>query len=239
MRKNILQTRQPICYSLNYTDPRKNLNFTDGSIMARKEEAYEYLKNCIITNKMKSGQPLSEPEISKKLQMSRTPVREAIRELEKDGLVVSYPARGAHVAVLSVEDVEEICDLRVLLEVWCLERGMHNISDERLDELCDMFEAAEKDGRWEEFHKADRALHGTIVGASGNGRVIEIVAQLNGQIDRIRHNSAADPNRSKYSYREHMAILDAIKQRNLIRARERLMTHLYAVAESAKSHFLR
>ena len=218
MRKNILQTRQPICYSLNYTDPRKNLNFTDGSIMARKEEAYEYLKNCIITNKMKSGQPLSEPEISKKLQMSRTPVREAIRELEKDGLVVSYPARGAHVAVLSVEDVEEICDLRVLLEVWCLERGMHNISDERLDELCDMFEAAEKDG---------------------NGRVIEIVAQLNGQIDRIRHNSAADPNRSKYSYREHMAILDAIKQRNLIRARERLMTHLYAVAESAKSHFLR
>ena len=108
--------------------------------MDKKSQAYEYLKHAIIVDEIPPGSPLVELELSESLQMSRTPIREAMRQLETEGLVTTYPARGSFVTVLTPDDVQEIYELRLALELWALERSIARITDEELDALQAAFE---------------------------------------------------------------------------------------------------
>ena len=80
--------------------------------MSRREQAYEYIKKEIVTGKLKGGTPILELELSESLKMSRTPIREALKELEAEGAVVSYASRGTFVTELTPYDVEDIFNLR-------------------------------------------------------------------------------------------------------------------------------
>lgn len=201
--------------------------------MGRKEEAFTYLKNAILSNKLPPETPVREMDIAKELQMSRTPVREAMRELEADGLIISYPARGTIVAPITPYDVEEIYELRVLHELWALERGFFRITDEELDSLQHAFDEAYRDQSWEKNHDADRRLHRLIVEKSGSKRLVAFVNTLNMQIERIRVSSAKDVSRQALSYKEHSEIIAHIKKKDLPRCKEALHSHLRAVANSA------
>ena len=198
--------------------------------MGRKEEAYVYLKEAIISNQLKPDQPLAELAISEQLHMSRTPIREAMRELEAEGLIVSYPARGSFVASLTPYDVDEIYALRVLLETWALERSIFRIPESVLDELEELFRTADS---WEARHLADRRLHGTISEYAGSKRLLDFIQVLNSQVERVRRISATDHNRSLASHKEHLEILAQLRERDLPRCREALTRHLRGVADSA------
>ena len=130
--------------------------------MSRSEEAYQYLKEAIMTNQLLPEQPIAELTVASELNMSRSPIREALRKLEVEGLIVTYPSRGSFVASLSSSEVEEISSLRVLLECWALERSINRIPDELLDELEADFRSTAEDEGWEGRHLADRKLHGAI-----------------------------------------------------------------------------
>ncbi len=201
--------------------------------MARKEEAYNYLKEAIITNQLRPGEPISELSLSGQLNMRRSPIREALRMLEQEGLVVNYPVRGSFVAAMTPYDVEDVFQLRIMLELWALERSMTRFTPEDMDELERMFQDSEEEGSWEKRHEADRRFHAMIVEKAGSPRLLHFVKMLNLQSERIRRISAKNSMRMKRSYEEHMEILQHIRNQNLEAAKETLKKHLQAVANAA------
>ena len=201
--------------------------------MDKKSQAYEYLKHAIIVDEIPPGSPLVELELSESLQMSRTPIREAMRQLETEGLVTTYPARGSFVTVLTPDDVQEIYELRLALELWALERSIARITDEELDALQAAFEEGYRTGAWETLHNADRGLHDLIPEKAWSRRLLMLLSLLNTQAERIRYQSARSLGRDDLSYREHLHIIQCIRERDLEKSRAALRTHLRSVANSA------
>lgn len=201
--------------------------------MARKEQAYEYIKNEIISGRFYPGCPVRENELSDTLKMSRSPIREALRELESEGVLVSYPSRGTFVSSLTPYDVEEIYELRSLLELWALEKGFLRITDEELNHAEELFVISNKELNWDGIHLADEFLHGLIIEKSGSKRLFLFMNNLNIQIERIRRASSKDIKRQDMSLREHMAIINNIRSRDLEASKEALKKHLWSVAQSA------
>lgn len=201
--------------------------------MDKKSQAYEYLKHAIIVDEIPPGSPLVELELSESLQMSRTPIREAMRQLETEGLVTTYPARGSFVTVLTPDDVQEIYELRLALELWALEHSIARITDEELDALQAAFEEGYRTGAWETLHNADRGLHDLITEKAWSRRLLMLLSLLNTQAERIRYQSARSLGRDDLSYREHLHIIQCIRERDLEKSRAALRTHLRSVANSA------
>lgn len=195
--------------------------------MGRKDEAYEYLKNAIISNELGPGTPIRESEISENLKISRTPIREALRDLEADGLVISYPFRGTFVADISPYDVQEIFDLRVLMETWAMKRSIKRITEKELDEAERAFREA--NGDWEKLYRADRMLHGLILQKSGSSRVIGFLETMQAQIDRLRVFGREAVDRQNKSLQEHMEIIEAIRERDCEKSCEVLEKHLKSI----------
>ena len=201
--------------------------------MDKKSQAYEYLKHAIIVDEIPPGSPLVELELSESLQMSRTPIREAMRQLETEGLVTTYPARGSFVTVLTPDNVQEIYELRLALELWALERSIARITDEELDALQAAFEEGYRTGAWETLHNADQGLHDLITEKAWSRRLLMLLSLLNTQAERIRYQSARSLGRDDLSYREHLHIIQCIRERDLEKSRAALRTHLRSVANSA------
>jgi DNA-binding GntR family transcriptional regulator len=172
-------------------------------------------------------------ELAEQLRMSRTPIREAMRALEAEGILISYPSQGTFVMSLTPSDVEEIYELRSLLELWALERSLPRIADEEVASLEKAFTSSFEAFDWETCHNADRLLHALIVERSGSRRLSNFVNTLNTQTERIRRFSAKSPARLQVSYREHMEILALIRKRDLTACAESLKKHLRSVANSA------
>ena len=192
----------------------------------RKKQAYNYLRNAIISNELAPGAPIREQELTKRLKMSRTPIREAMRELEKDGLLISYPARGTFVLVVSPSDVAEIYDLRILCELWALEQGLSRMHDSEIEIINRLTKEAETNIDWEKFHLSDLLLHNLIIEKSYNKRLVSFIQAINGQIERIRRFNAKGKARYDLGIVEHKKILNALFNRNLPAAKKALEEHL-------------
>lgn len=201
--------------------------------LGRHNQAYEYLKNAIITNAVPPGSPIREMELADQLHMSRTPIREAMRALEAEGILINYPSQGTFVVSLTSSDVEEIYELRSLFELWALERSLSRITDEEAAALEESFTSSFKAFDWETYHAADRFLHGLIIEKSGSKRLANFANSLNTQVERIRRFSAKSPDRLRVSYPEHMEILALIRKRDMGGCAESLKRHLRSVADSA------
>lgn len=198
-----------------------------------KQKAYDYLYNSIITNKLQPGQPVIEQEISGTLGTSRTPVREALKQLESEGLVRHIPGRGVFVSEVTTQDVEEIFVLREMLEVLALQSAWTKISDEELDKVEKYISSLDTNCSVEEFYKSDRMIHDLIV-RNGNNRRLEIfLKNINAQIERIRIISSFTPQRLIKSKSEHLEIINAFKERNLSKTEKLLRIHINNVKESA------
>lgn len=201
--------------------------------MDKKTQVYEYLKNAIIMNEFKPGTPLVELEISETLRVSRSPIREALRQLEVEGLVFSIPARGSFVSPLTPYDLEEIYELRSVLELWALERSITRIENEELDEVQALFEEGYQNNSWETLHRADYMLHALITEKAWSKRLTTFLNMLSSQSERVRFQSARHRGRDDLSYREHLNIIQCIRERNLEKSRDALRSHLRSVARSA------
>ena len=191
--------------------------------MDRKTEAYNHIRESIMSNALAPDEPISELAFSKALNISRTPIREALRELESEGLVVSYPSRGCFVASFSPYDIEEVYELRVLLEVWALERSLYRITNDEASELEAQFNKGFEENDWDALHRADRALHGLIIEKAGSKRLLE----------RIRRISARSQDRRVRSYKEHLELIACIKRTDIQKSREVLTKHLRSVSDDA------
>ena len=202
--------------------------------MDRKTEAYLYLKDAIINNEFEQGTPLREVEIATKLKMSRSPVREALRDLESEGVVISYPGRGTFVATVTPYDVEEIYELRTMLEEYALRKAFNRITKEDLDQVEALFTAPNEPFDWEQYHQADRSLHQLFVNKCGSRRLNQFLSTLNFQVERIRRYSDQSKSRSSDErLKEHLEIIHRIRLGDLEGSIQALRIHLRNVSNSA------
>lgn len=194
--------------------------------------AYNYLYNNIISNKLISGHVIVEQEISDLLGISRTPIREALKQLTAEGLVRQIPARGTFVREISTQDVEEIFELREMFEENSLKWALNQITNEEITEMKCLFNSLHIDSSSEEFYNSDRKLHATILKHGRNKCMIDFLNTLNAQLERLRRVSSKTPNRFEKSKKEHLEILCSIKERNMEKATNALHSHLENVKKS-------
>jgi len=186
-------------------------------------------KQAIISYEVKPGETLGEEQIANKLGVSRTPVREALKELQKEGLVKMIHRKGAFVAEISSKDVEEIFLLREILECAAVKMAIPRLKEEDLIEMEDLFNSIGKNIEMrnrKDIFETDIKLHSLIVNTAGNRRLSKFLNILNGQVYRMRVLSATTPGRLNKSLQEHKDILEALKKRDIDSAEQRLKKHI-------------
>ena len=185
-----------------------------------RDVVFETLRDAIITQVLKPGERLMEIQLADEMGVSRTPVREAIRKLELEGLVVMVPRKGAYVAGVSMKDIHEVYEVRSALEMLAATLAAERITEEELDALerqvlRESEEEDKQDGSdLDNIIYIDSSFHDIIYQAAHNQRLVQFVNILQEQLQRFRAASLARPGRSKTALEEHKQIVEALSDRN-------------------------
>lgn len=178
---------------------------------SRVERIYRHLKTAIVSTRVAPSTRLSEQDVAVALGTSRTPVREAIRRLEQEGLVVRHPYRGVMVAPLSMTDVAEIWQLREILEPAACRLAAARADRAKLGALARALTRLDvpmpRLEHFEEHHRVDVALHRLIAGATRKRRLQELLDGLLGRLAPVRLVNS--PERFHRARHEHLAIVAA------------------------------
>ncbi len=178
-----------------------------------RDSVYYTLRKNILSGELKPGEHLTEIRLGRMLGTSRTPIREAIRRLEKEGLVTIYPRSGAVVAPISERDLKEVLEVRRTLDVFCARLAAERINEEdraKLKTATEAFDAAADSGDRIAIAKADVEIHDIIARAAGNRKLLEILSTLADQIYRYRYEYIKDDMNYDRLKAEHSAITGAI-----------------------------
>ena len=197
---------------------------------SKKSIVYETLKRRIISNSLKPGEPLNEGILSREMKTSKTPVREALQQLERDGFVEYVPGRGCFVSRISFQDVKEIFETREILECEVIKRTALKGAREKIEAVRKKFESLETNGEKNprgQFKAGDR-IHAYIFESFGNSRLNEIYRRILEHVERMRiyFFNQAHEERSEASYQEHLEILNGLASRDPERAEQAMRTHL-------------
>lgn len=186
-----------------------------------RDVVFNTLRKAILTGQLKPCERLMEVHLANKLGVSRTPIREAIRKLELEGLVVMIPRRGAEVAQITEKSLSDVLEVRRALDALSVELACERITDEEVAELrraCEEFEQATKGKDASVIAKADVKLHDIIVQATGNQRLQQLVNNLSEQMYRYRFVYIKDESQHNKLIEEHKEIYESILTRDKKRA---------------------
>jgi GntR family transcriptional regulator, rspAB operon transcriptional repressor len=201
------------------------------------ERVYEMLEQAIVGGEFSPEERLNDREVAERLGVSRTPVREALHMLQSSGLVERRVGIGWVVAPVGTRDLEELFELRALLEPAALGRIVQ-WPQEQLEEvagLFDPFTAPMPDEQIPAYLGADDEFHVRLIQATGNRRIIEAYRVVERQIDRLRHyTSYRSEGRVDESLGEHLRVSRALRDRDASAARLALVNHI----ESAKRAYV-
>jgi len=193
------------------------------------QKVYRILKSEIIKGSIKQGTKLSECEIAKHMGISRTPIREALRELAANGFVKMSNNHGAVVTSLSRNDLIEVYQIRGVLEGFAARLTIKKISREKTRELESITKqiavyAYKNDVLG--FSEMDAEFHDLILSICGNKRLVQIHNNLNEHVHRFRIRSLSVPGRLKSSLNEHLKIAEAIKKKDSEQADKLSQIHM-------------
>ena len=203
--------------------------------VAIKSTIYKYIRSLILTGQLKQGDRIPEAAIAAALNVSKTPVREAIRQLEKDNLVTIEPRKGAYVSDISAEDFDSMMIVREPLEGLATYLATINMSDEELTEVRRAADACEKaiaSGNQEELTKADTHFHNVITHGSGNTYLINLCQDLQEKVTRFRYIYFKSSKRAEEIVNEHKLIVDAMEKRDAEEARGYSIEHINNLRKS-------
>ena len=180
-----------------------------------REVIFDSLRQAIIMGELKPGERLMEIQFAEKMGVSRTPVREAIRKLELEGLVVMIPRKGAHVAELSVKDIIDVLEIRSSLDGLATRLAAQRITKDELKELkniVDQFAQYMEKNNVQGLIKKDVEFHDLIYKASRNDKLMQIATNLKDQVHRFRVVYLKDYSSPKELVKEHQDIYKAIER---------------------------
>src|ERR1043166_7834864 len=197
---------------------------------------YAQIKNLILCNEVLPGQKLHHQELSERLGVSRTPVREALTRLVQEGYVSLLPNRGFTCKEIRLQEAEELYDLREALEAFAVEQAVENLTDRGLRQLSKKMQLYGEDVR-KHFSRErliyDQDLHLEIVRLSGNETLEKALAQV---FERIilkrRTDGLYDPSRGLLAHQEHVRLYHAMKQRDVTKAVAMVRAHIRAGKEN-------
>lgn len=192
------------------------------------------LRQAILDGRLKPGQRIVEHKIAEAMEISRGPVREALRILENECLVVRYPHRGAFVALLTLRDAEEIYSLREALETLAFEYATRFATDEQIDELDQIVDmmAARLEQDYTQFEATDLDLefHHALCRISGHSRLLAAWNALRAQVRLLilSHRLLQPLDFQERGVEWHRQLVQALRQRDIRLGREVLHKHLTA-----------
>lgn len=194
-----------------------------------RDLVFNTLRQAILTGELKPGERLMEIHLADKLGVSRTPIREAIRKLELEGLVTMIPRRGAEVAQITEKSMNDVLEIRRTLDALCAELACDRITEEGLEALkqaCDNFEQCVTGKDTRKIAQADVALHDIILQATGNPRLIQMVNNLAEQMYRYRFEYIKDGSQHERLVEEHRIIYQSILNKDRDTAAAAAKTHI-------------
>jgi DNA-binding GntR family transcriptional regulator len=192
------------------------------------------LRDMIVQNELAPGDRVREREICKKLQVSRTPLREALHKLASEGLVEQVPNRGAVIAAPSPSEIADMLQVLGTLEGFAGERACELMSDEELAEIkalqLEMLAAFTRGDRLQYF-KLNQRIHLSIVKAARSDTLLSLHSRLNARLYRIRYQSNLKNERWGSALDEHDHIMSALEARDAVKLSTLLRQHLRSTWE--------
>jgi DNA-binding GntR family transcriptional regulator len=209
--------------------------FVVGPRATIAQQAHQFLRREIIAGRLLPRAPLSEQELAERLQVSRTPVREALIKLADEGLVDIYPQLGSFVAPIKLAEVYDGQFVREAVECAALERAIERIEPAdaaALRRILDMQRAHQRAGERPAFFAADEEMHARLMAIAGHASAWPIVANAKAQMDRVRHLVLRSDVKLTAILEEHGAIVDRVIQRDRDGALAALRQHLRGLFRS-------
>ena len=182
-----------------------------------RDVVFNTLRQAILRGELKPGERLMEIQLANKLGVSRTPIREAIRKLELEGLVLMIPRKGAEVAEITEKNMLDVLEVRRALEELAVKLACERITEEEIQELKDAADAFQKILSEKDITKiaeADEAFHDVIFKSTGNDRLIQLLNSLREQMYRYRLEYLKREEYHPQLLEEHQQIIDRITRKD-------------------------
>lgn len=178
---------------------------------------FNSIRENILLGVYKQNDELRESTIGAELGVSRTPVREALRQLELEGLVTIVPNKGAYVTGISAKDIQDIYAIRSMLEGLCARWAAANASKEQIDELEEILCLSEfniKKGNLEQIYELDNKFHEVLYQSSDSKILTHTLSDFHHYVERVRKITLSSMERAISCNEEHAAIVEAVKSQN-------------------------
>jgi DNA-binding GntR family transcriptional regulator len=199
-----------------------------------KDKAYNTIKSAILSLKFKPGDPLVENDLAQQLGISKTPVRDALLELEREGFVTKVLFKGTYVTEITLKDVREVFQLRAVLEGLAARLAAPLFSAEELEEVEKALTTAEAALAEENLalcSERGKRLHDAIINKADNQRLTLIIRNLDDHVQRFRLLSDQISGRLDKSVKEHRRVLEALRQQDPTTAEQAMRNHLFSVLQ--------
>lgn len=187
------------------------------------------LRDKILNEEYVSGQKLNEVALSKELNISRTPIREALKQLELEGLVKSIPNKGVYVLGFSPRDIDDMLEIRYALEGLAIQLAIERINDvqlQKIKEVYDLMEFYAHKGDQDKFNELNISFHESIYKCTQSQYFEQLLKDINYYISVTSRHSIRQPQRLDTAAIEHKEIYDAIVERNKEKAKEKIQNHI-------------
>ena len=204
-----------------------------------RDVVFNTLREAILRGDLVPGERLMELQLAAKLGVSRTPIREAIRMLEQEGLAITIPRKGAIVAGMTEKDMQDVLEIREALEELSVQVACDKITEEevaRLRENMENFEDSLKSGDLKRMAEADVEFHDVIYQATDNLKLINMLNNLREQMYRYRVEYLKNPSNHEQLLREHEAIYRGIMEKDKDAVTEMIRKHISNQVDVVKNN---
>ncbi len=204
-------------------------NENEINLYSLRNRVFNQIQNDILNGEYKPGEILTESRLCTELGVSRTPIREAMRQLELEGLVQSIPNRGVSVKGISAKDIEDIYTIRMMIEGLAARWAAENINQQELKELKETVELEEfytMKNDTEHLLELDSKFHEIIFKASKSRTLMHVLSIFHHNVRRARNASFCSPGRAMKVLQEHKAIFESISDRDADKAEKLTTQHV-------------
>jgi DNA-binding GntR family transcriptional regulator len=191
----------------------EDLTLNMNAYLPLRDVVFNTLREAILKGELKPGERLMELQLAAKLGVSRTPIREAIRMLEQEGLAVTIPRKGAEVAKMTEKDMEDVLQIREVLDELAASIACEQITAEEMEELKSTmheFEMSTRTGDVKRIAEADVRFHDIIYQATRNPKLVNILSNLREQMYRYRVEYLKDERNYPILMKEHNEIVEGL-----------------------------
>jgi DNA-binding GntR family transcriptional regulator len=194
--------------------PRRKISVSIPKPVSIRDKVYKAVRNDVLNGRIPPGDRIVEARVAREINTSRTPVREALHMLEREGLLEAVPRVGYRVKRIDLDEMEELCEMRIINETLAARWAIDRISEKELESLEESLNKAEEEvlgGRPELFVEYDAQFHEILARASGSQRLYELCQLLCRHMLRYRIESLHNADTAMRAISGHRKILDCIK----------------------------